>query len=198
MYTGSWLSSSPPCLCRQLLLMFFIILSNIKGWPNFSQVSSLVEQTIAKAAGDWHFNLKRGEGIDCPYPCNPTCYDMFLGELNGDSVILVSLHLLRKMFSIWPSVNENARFFYWLRWGKGAGLLGYEKNHDRNKLSLSCLKESRKTQRWHLMRFLHAKFQNTLKTNNNNNNNKSFITCPLYLIWSCEEPFPPPKAWFKS
>uniref|UniRef100_A0A1D1YDL3 Pectin acetylesterase n=2 Tax=Anthurium amnicola TaxID=1678845 RepID=A0A1D1YDL3_9ARAE len=33
-------------------------------------------KTIAEAVGDWYFNRGVVEAIDCPYPCNPTCYDM--------------------------------------------------------------------------------------------------------------------------
>lgn len=30
-------------------------------------------QTIAKAVGDWYYDRRPFEKIDCPYPCNPTC-----------------------------------------------------------------------------------------------------------------------------
>lgn len=36
----------------------------------------LVKQTIAESVGDWYFNRKVAKHIDCPYPCNPTCYNM--------------------------------------------------------------------------------------------------------------------------
>ncbi|MFQ6619931.1 hypothetical protein Gotur_000008 [Gossypium turneri] len=33
-------------------------------------------KTIAESVGDWYFNRKVTKEIDCPYPCNPTCYHM--------------------------------------------------------------------------------------------------------------------------
>ncbi|KAF2303136.1 hypothetical protein GH714_014078 [Hevea brasiliensis] len=33
-------------------------------------------QTIAEAVGDWYFNRRVVNEVDCPYPCNPTCYNM--------------------------------------------------------------------------------------------------------------------------
>ncbi|XP_052173620.1 pectin acetylesterase 5-like isoform X2 [Diospyros lotus] len=33
-------------------------------------------KTIAEAVGDWYFNRNISKHIDCPYPCNPTCYNM--------------------------------------------------------------------------------------------------------------------------
>lgn len=33
-------------------------------------------KTIAEAVGDWYFNRRAVKEIDCPYPCNPTCYNM--------------------------------------------------------------------------------------------------------------------------
>lgn len=33
-------------------------------------------KTIAESVGDWYFNRKLVKQIDCPYPCNPTCYNM--------------------------------------------------------------------------------------------------------------------------
>ncbi|GLT89583.1 hypothetical protein SLE2022_075610 [Rubroshorea leprosula] len=33
-------------------------------------------KTIAESVGDWYFNRKVTKLIDCPYPCNPTCYNM--------------------------------------------------------------------------------------------------------------------------
>ncbi|KAM7464070.1 hypothetical protein LguiA_032191 [Lonicera macranthoides] len=33
-------------------------------------------KTIAESVGDWYFNRKVVKLIDCPYPCNPTCYDI--------------------------------------------------------------------------------------------------------------------------
>ncbi|PIA60247.1 hypothetical protein AQUCO_00300036v1 [Aquilegia coerulea] len=33
-------------------------------------------KTIAEAVGDWYFNRQAVKEIDCPYPCNPTCYNM--------------------------------------------------------------------------------------------------------------------------
>ncbi|KAK6290450.1 hypothetical protein POUND7_001991 [Theobroma cacao] len=33
-------------------------------------------KTIAESVGDWYFNRKVLKQIDCPYPCNPTCYNM--------------------------------------------------------------------------------------------------------------------------
>ncbi|KAE9462537.1 hypothetical protein C3L33_05552, partial [Rhododendron williamsianum] len=42
----------------------------------FATVLMLVKQTIAESVGDWYFNRKVAKHIDCPYPCNPTCYNM--------------------------------------------------------------------------------------------------------------------------
>ncbi|PSR98279.1 Pectin acetylesterase [Actinidia chinensis var. chinensis] len=33
-------------------------------------------KTIAESVGDWYFNRRVVKHIDCPYPCNPTCYNM--------------------------------------------------------------------------------------------------------------------------
>ncbi|KAH0721632.1 hypothetical protein KY284_006662 [Solanum tuberosum] len=33
-------------------------------------------KTIAEAVGDWYFNREEAKHIDCPFPCNPTCYHM--------------------------------------------------------------------------------------------------------------------------
>ncbi|KAJ4842678.1 hypothetical protein Tsubulata_014898 [Turnera subulata] len=33
-------------------------------------------KTTAESVGDWYFNRKVVKHTDCPYPCNPTCYDM--------------------------------------------------------------------------------------------------------------------------
>ncbi|OAP04081.1 hypothetical protein AXX17_AT3G09070 [Arabidopsis thaliana] len=33
-------------------------------------------KTIAESVGDWYFNRKPVKLIDCPYPCNPSCYNM--------------------------------------------------------------------------------------------------------------------------
>lgn len=33
-------------------------------------------KTIAEAVGDWYFGRREVKDIDCPYPCNPTCYHM--------------------------------------------------------------------------------------------------------------------------
>ncbi|KAL4605086.1 hypothetical protein ACB092_09G003300 [Castanea dentata] len=33
-------------------------------------------RTIAESVGDWFFNRKAVKQIDCPYPCNPTCYHL--------------------------------------------------------------------------------------------------------------------------
>ncbi|CDY67682.1 hypothetical protein HID58_003610 [Brassica napus] len=32
-------------------------------------------KTIAESVGDWYFNRKPVKLIDCPYPCNPYCYN---------------------------------------------------------------------------------------------------------------------------
>lgn len=39
-------------------------------------VFPIIEQTIAEAVGDWYFNRKEAKYIDCPFPCNPSCYNM--------------------------------------------------------------------------------------------------------------------------
>ncbi|ONK67761.1 uncharacterized protein A4U43_C05F3500 [Asparagus officinalis] len=31
-------------------------------------------RTIAEAVGDWYFGRREAIYVDCPYPCNPTCY----------------------------------------------------------------------------------------------------------------------------
>ncbi|OWM64632.1 pectin acetylesterase 5-like [Punica granatum] len=36
-------------------------------------------KTIAESVGDWYFNRKEVKRIDCPYPCNPSCYNMVFG-----------------------------------------------------------------------------------------------------------------------
>ncbi|KAM5560112.1 pectin acetylesterase 5-like [Rosa sericea] len=33
-------------------------------------------KTIAESVGDWYFNRNVAKQIDCPFPCNPTCYHM--------------------------------------------------------------------------------------------------------------------------
>ncbi|KAL9675306.1 hypothetical protein QQ045_003508 [Rhodiola kirilowii] len=33
-------------------------------------------KSIAESVGDWYFNRQEVKLIDCPYPCNPTCYHM--------------------------------------------------------------------------------------------------------------------------
>ncbi|KAI3439734.1 Pectin acetylesterase [Psidium guajava] len=35
----------------------------------------LAKTSIAKAVGDWFFDRKPFQKIDCPYPCNPTCHN---------------------------------------------------------------------------------------------------------------------------
>eukprot|EP00268_Persea_americana_P026607 TRINITY_DN2606_c0_g1_i5.p1 TRINITY_DN2606_c0_g1~~TRINITY_DN2606_c0_g1_i5.p1 ORF type:complete len:425 (+),score=73.02 TRINITY_DN2606_c0_g1_i5:733-2007(+) len=41
-------------------------------------------KTIAEAFGDWYFSRREVKEIDCPYPCNPTCFNMVFSELHGD------------------------------------------------------------------------------------------------------------------
>ncbi|XP_021289077.1 pectin acetylesterase 5-like isoform X2 [Herrania umbratica] len=41
--------------------------------PNSPRIN---DKTIAESVGDWYFNRKVSKQIDCPYPCNPTCYNM--------------------------------------------------------------------------------------------------------------------------
>ncbi|CAK9184204.1 unnamed protein product [Ilex paraguariensis] len=36
------------------------------------------DKSIAESVGDWYFNRKAAKQIDCPYPCNPTCYHVNL------------------------------------------------------------------------------------------------------------------------
>ncbi|KAL2229474.1 UNVERIFIED_CONTAM: Pectin acetylesterase 5 [Sesamum indicum] len=45
-----------------------------------SYITSLifVKQTVAESVGDWYFKRAAAKQIDCPYPCNPTCYNMDL------------------------------------------------------------------------------------------------------------------------
>ncbi|XP_078446567.1 pectin acetylesterase 5-like [Wolffia australiana] len=33
-------------------------------------------KSIAKAVGDWYFDRAVVDAVDCPFPCNPTCYNM--------------------------------------------------------------------------------------------------------------------------
>ncbi|XP_074379194.1 pectin acetylesterase 5-like isoform X2 [Apium graveolens] len=39
-------------------------------------------QTVAESVGEWYFNDKTVQQIDCPYPCNPTCNSMESPGLN--------------------------------------------------------------------------------------------------------------------
>ncbi|XP_076958017.1 pectin acetylesterase 5-like isoform X2 [Bidens hawaiensis] len=41
--------------------------------PNSPKIDN---KTIAESVGDWFFERKESKHIDCPYPCNPTCYHM--------------------------------------------------------------------------------------------------------------------------
>ncbi|KAL4311107.1 hypothetical protein GQ457_01G017780 [Hibiscus cannabinus] len=41
--------------------------------PNSPRINN---KTIAGSVGDWYFNREVSKLIDCPYPCNPTCYNM--------------------------------------------------------------------------------------------------------------------------
>ncbi|KAI8556625.1 hypothetical protein RHMOL_Rhmol05G0268700 [Rhododendron molle] len=41
--------------------------------PNSPRIN---DRTIAESVGDWYFNREVAKHIDCPYPCNPTCYNM--------------------------------------------------------------------------------------------------------------------------
>ncbi|KAK2972379.1 hypothetical protein RJ640_014437, partial [Escallonia rubra] len=42
--------------------------------PNSPRINN---KTIAESVGDWYFNrAAKHIQIDCPYPCNPTCYNM--------------------------------------------------------------------------------------------------------------------------
>ncbi|KAL1193872.1 Pectin acetylesterase 5 [Cardamine amara subsp. amara] len=42
-----------------------------------SPTSTRIEnKTIAESVGDWYFNRQPVKLIDCPYPCNPSCYNM--------------------------------------------------------------------------------------------------------------------------
>ncbi|XP_031394808.1 pectin acetylesterase 8-like isoform X2 [Punica granatum] len=38
----------------------------------------LAKTTIAKAVGDWYYDMNPFQKIDCPYPCNPTCHNHIL------------------------------------------------------------------------------------------------------------------------
>lgn len=38
-------------------------------------------RTIAEAVGDWYFDRREAKEIDCPYPCNPTCYHLDLNAI---------------------------------------------------------------------------------------------------------------------
>ncbi|KAL0333277.1 UNVERIFIED_CONTAM: Pectin acetylesterase 5 [Sesamum angustifolium] len=37
-------------------------------------------KTVAESVGDWYFKRAAAKQIDCPYPCNPTCYNMDLNR----------------------------------------------------------------------------------------------------------------------
>lgn len=41
--------------------------------PNSPRINN---KTIAESVGDWYFNRKTSKQVDCPYPCNPTCYNL--------------------------------------------------------------------------------------------------------------------------
>ncbi|XVE61874.1 hypothetical protein DITRI_Ditri06bG0074200 [Diplodiscus trichospermus] len=41
--------------------------------PNSPRINN---KTIAESVGDWYFNRNVSKQINCPYPCNPTCYNM--------------------------------------------------------------------------------------------------------------------------
>lgn len=41
--------------------------------PNSPRIDN---KTIAESVGDWYFNRRAVKQIDCPYPCNPSCYNM--------------------------------------------------------------------------------------------------------------------------
>ncbi|KAL0426321.1 UNVERIFIED_CONTAM: actin [Sesamum latifolium] len=45
--------------------------------PRINNKTSLlyVKQTVAESVGDWYFKRAAAKQIDCPYPCNPTCYN---------------------------------------------------------------------------------------------------------------------------
>ncbi|XP_042431212.1 pectin acetylesterase 5-like isoform X2 [Zingiber officinale] len=48
--------------------------------PNSPRINN---KTIAEAVGDWFFDRKETKEIDCPYPCNPTCYNVDLSQLSS-------------------------------------------------------------------------------------------------------------------
>uniref|UniRef100_A0A803N604 Pectin acetylesterase n=1 Tax=Chenopodium quinoa TaxID=63459 RepID=A0A803N604_CHEQI len=41
--------------------------------PNSPKVNS---KTIAETVGDWYFNKELAKRVDCPFPCNPSCFNM--------------------------------------------------------------------------------------------------------------------------
>ncbi|KAJ0087973.1 hypothetical protein Patl1_31875 [Pistacia atlantica] len=41
--------------------------------PNSPRINN---KTIAESVSDWYFDRRAVKQIDCPYPCNPTCYNM--------------------------------------------------------------------------------------------------------------------------
>lgn len=43
--------------------------------PNSPRIKN---KTIAESVGDWYFGRKDVNHIDCPFPCNPTCYNVDL------------------------------------------------------------------------------------------------------------------------
>ncbi|KAK3429677.1 hypothetical protein EUGRSUZ_E01169 [Eucalyptus grandis] len=40
----------------------------------------LIETSIAKAVGDWYYDRRPFQKIDCAYPCNPTCHNMVFDD----------------------------------------------------------------------------------------------------------------------
>uniref|UniRef100_A0A7N2N1N6 Pectin acetylesterase n=1 Tax=Quercus lobata TaxID=97700 RepID=A0A7N2N1N6_QUELO len=42
----------------------------------FDDSPLLAKTTIAKAVGDWYYDRRPFQKIDCPYPCNPTCHNL--------------------------------------------------------------------------------------------------------------------------
>ncbi|XP_068642214.1 pectin acetylesterase 5-like isoform X2 [Aristolochia californica] len=54
-------------------------MSNTWHAPNSPKINN---KTIAEAVGDWYFDRKQVKEVDCPYPCNPTCYNMVFSKLN--------------------------------------------------------------------------------------------------------------------
>lgn len=73
-----------------------------------------VKQTVAETVGDWYFKREAAMRIDCPFPCNPTCYnrDLTVGWCN--ECYLISSHSnFWLIFLLEPGPVVDAAFASW-------------------------------------------------------------------------------------